>query len=108
MHVSKHEQKSRLLARLDDSDKYWKFTAADVAERAYFDEYRHAYEAMMTATSTRWAPWYVVPADHKYAGRALVGGILTHAIEQLDLHPPEIDPERKAELDTARQTLQDD
>jgi PPK2 family polyphosphate:nucleotide phosphotransferase len=106
LHVSKHEQKSRLLARLDDPDKYWKFSAADVAERAYFNEYRRAYEAMITATSTRWAPWYVVPADHKYAGHALVGGILTHAVEQLDLHLPEVDSKRKAELDTARQTLE--
>ena len=105
LHVSKDEQKSRLLARLDDPGKWWKFSAADVAERAYFDEYRHAYEAMITATSTRWAPWYVVPADHKYAGRALVGGLLTHVIEQLDLHPPEVSSRRKAELDMAREAL---
>ena len=66
----------------------------------------HAYEKMITATSTEWAPWYVVPADHKYAGRAIVGGILTHVIDQLDLHLPEVDAKRRAELDTARKTLQ--
>jgi PPK2 family polyphosphate:nucleotide phosphotransferase len=108
LHLSKDEQKSRLLARLDDPDKYWKFSTADLAERAFFEDYQDAYEAMITATSTRWAPWYVVPADHKYAGRALVGGILTHVIDQLDLHLPEMDAKRQAELDKARQTLQAD
>jgi hypothetical protein len=67
-----------------------------------------AYEAMITATSTPWAPWYVVPADHKYAGRALVGGILSHVIEQLELHPPEVDAEDRAALERARTALQAD
>jgi len=106
LHVSKEEQKKRLLERLDDPDKYWKFSAADVAERAYFEDYGDAYEAMISATSTAWAPWYVVPADHKYAARALVGGILSHVIDQLDLHVPEVDAERLAAIDKARATLQ--
>jgi PPK2 family polyphosphate:nucleotide phosphotransferase len=105
LHLSKDEQKSRLLARLDDPAKHWKFSSADLAERAYFDEYLHAYEKTITATSTSWAPWYVVPADHKYAGRALVGGILTHVIEGLDLHVPELDDAGRVTLEQARQTL---
>ncbi len=105
LHLSKDEQKKRLLERLDDPAKYWKFSAADLAERAYFDEYTHAYEAMITATSTAWAPWYVVPADHKYAARALVGGVLTHVIDGLDLHMPVVDAAGRAALDKARQAL---
>jgi PPK2 family polyphosphate:nucleotide phosphotransferase len=106
LHVSKEEQRKRLLERLDDPVKYWKFSAADAAERAYFEDYRDAYEAMISATSTAWAPWYVVPADHKYAARALVGGILSHVIDQLELHVPVVDAERLAAIDKARATLQ--
>jgi PPK2 family polyphosphate:nucleotide phosphotransferase len=105
LHVSKDEQKKRFLERLDDSAKHWKFSAADLAERAYFDDYMHAYEAAITATSTPWAPWYVVPADHKYAARALVGGVLAHAIEQLDLHLPQVDAAGRTAIDQARQEL---
>jgi PPK2 family polyphosphate:nucleotide phosphotransferase len=105
-HVSRDEQKRRLLERLDDPAKYWKFSAADLAERAYFDDYTRAYEAAITATSTPWAPWYVVPADHKYALRALVGGILTHTIEELDLHPPAVGDEGRAAIDKARAALE--
>ena len=85
--------------------KYRKFRPADLAERAYFDEYLRAYEKMITATSTSWAPWYVVPADRKYAARALVGGILTHVIDELHLHVPEIDDAGLAALDRARRGL---
>jgi len=105
LHVSKEEQKKRLLERLADPAKYYKFSAADLAERAYFGDYQAAYEAAITATSTPWSPWYVVPADHKYALRALVGGILTHTIEQLDLRLPEVSPGTRAEIDFARQRL---
>jgi PPK2 family polyphosphate:nucleotide phosphotransferase len=105
LHVSKDEQKTRLLQRLDDPAKYWKFSSADLAERAYFDDYTHAYEAAITATSTPQAPWYVVPADHKYAARALVGGILTHTIANLKLRLPEATDQELASLKAARQTL---
>ena len=108
LHVSKDEQKKRLLERLDDPAKYWKFSTADLAERAHFEDYTMAYEAMITATSTRWAPWYVVPADHKYAGRALVGGVLNHVIEQLELHLPEVDAAGRLALEKARTALQAD
>ena len=105
LHLSKDEQTKRLLARLDDPAKHWKFSTADLAERAYFDDYQRAYETAITATSTPWAPWYVVPADHKHAARALVGGILTHTIDQLDLHLPKLDGEQEEALDAARDTL---
>ena len=76
LHLSKHEQRERLLERLEDPAKYWKFSMADLIEREHWDEYQAAYEDAIEATSTPWAPWYVVPADHKYAARALVGGSL--------------------------------
>jgi PPK2 family polyphosphate:nucleotide phosphotransferase len=105
LHVSKDEQKKRLLARLDDPAKYWKFSASDLAERAYFDDYIEAYEATITATSTPSAPWYVIPADHKHDARALVAGIVTHTIEHLDLHLPKIGDQGRATLDAARHAL---
>jgi len=105
LHVSKEVQRQRFLERLENPAKHWKFSAADLAESAHFDEYQQAYEDALTATSTEWAPWYVVPADHKYAMRALVGGVLVHVVEQLDLRYPELDPEQRTALDTARQLL---
>lgn len=106
LHLSKDEQKRRLLARLDDPDKFWKFSPDDLLERAYFGDYTDAYEAMLTATSTPWAPWYVVPADHKYAGRALVGGILSHVIDQLDLRRPAVSDEGRTQIEEARRALE--
>jgi PPK2 family polyphosphate:nucleotide phosphotransferase len=105
LHVSKSEQRRRLLARLDDPAKYWKFSASDLSERAYFDEYLRAYEEAISATSTHWAPWYVIPADDKSEMRALVGGILTHAIDELDLHLPEPTPAALKAMDEARRSL---
>lgn len=105
LHVSKDEQKRRLLERLDDPAKHWKFSSADLAERAHFDAYQRAYEEALTATSTPWAPWYVVPADHKHAMRVLVGGILADAIEQLDLRLPQLGKQATDALRAARQAL---
>jgi PPK2 family polyphosphate:nucleotide phosphotransferase len=100
LHVSKAEQKRRFMARLDNPDKLWKFSAADVTERAHWDEYMAAYEDAITATSTEWAPWYVVPADDKHVLQALVAAILVDTIEALDLRYPTVsdkDHERNAE-----------
>ena len=100
LHVSKAEQKKRFMARLDNPDKVWKFNAADVDERALWDEYMAAYEDAITATSTEWAPWYVVPADHKHVMQALTVAILVDTIESLDLRYPTVsdhDRERNAE-----------
>jgi PPK2 family polyphosphate:nucleotide phosphotransferase len=105
LHVSKEEQKKRFLSRLEDSAKNWKFSVADLSERKHWDEYQSAYEETLSATSTAWAPWYVVPADHKYALRALVGGIVVDAIDQMRLKSPEVPPDSLAALETAKDDL---
>ena len=100
LHVSKAEQKKRFMARLDNPDKLWKFSANDVTERAHWDEYMAAYEDAITATSTEWAPWYIVPADNKHVMQALTVAILVDTIEALDLRYPTVsdkDRERNAE-----------
>jgi PPK2 family polyphosphate:nucleotide phosphotransferase len=88
LHVSKAEQKRRFLARLDQPEKNWKFSAADVAERAHWDEYMKAYDDAITATSTEWAPWYVVPADHKRVMQAMAVSVIVETIRSLDLRWP--------------------
>jgi PPK2 family polyphosphate:nucleotide phosphotransferase len=105
LHVSKKEQKKRFLQRLDDREKNWKFSATDVAERLHWDEYMDAYESMLARTSTRWAPWYVIPADHKWITRALVADILTATIDSLKLHYPEVTRQQKRDLLQARKAL---
>ena len=105
LHISKGEQKKRFLSRLDDPTKNWKFSMADLAERKHWDEYQTAYEEALSATSTPWAPWYVVPADHKYALRALVGGIIVDAIDQMDLKSPEVAPNGLVVLGQAKDEL---
>ena len=105
LHVSRDEQKKRFLQRLDDPDKNWKFSSNDLADREHWFHYQTAYEEALTATSTTWAPWYVVPADDKYSLRALVGGLLVHVIDQLDLRLPEPTADRLAELANARNEL---
>ena len=105
LHVSEAEQRRRLLERLDDPEKQWKFSPADLAEHGRFEEYQAAYEDAITATSTRWAPWYVVPADHKYALRALVGGIVVDAIDALDLSRPELDDAQRQVIARAAEVL---
>ncbi len=104
LHVSKAEQKRRFLARLDEPNKQWKFSAADVAERAHWDEYMAAYEDALTATSTPWAPWHVIPADHKWLTQALVAAILVDSVRSLDLRWPEVsEQELKANAEARRQ-----
>jgi PPK2 family polyphosphate:nucleotide phosphotransferase len=105
LHISRDEQKKRFLDRLEDPTKRWKFSTGDLAEREHWDDYQAAYEEALTATSTPWAPWYVVPADHKYALRALVGGIIVDTIDQMDLKSPEAPPEKREALDQAKQKL---
>ncbi|MGO8864345.1 MAG: polyphosphate kinase 2 family protein [Acidimicrobiales bacterium] len=105
LHVSRDEQRRRFLDRLDDPDKRWKFSPADLTERAQFATYQQAYEEALTATSTQWAPWYVVPADHKPTMRALVSGIIVDAIDGLHLHLPAVDQRQAAAYDEARQEL---
>jgi PPK2 family polyphosphate:nucleotide phosphotransferase len=102
LHLSPGEQRRRLLARLDDPRRTWKFSPADLAERARFGDYRTAYEEAITATSTRVAPWYVIPADDKPLARRLVASVLLDAVDRLDLRVPESD---QAALAAARACL---
>jgi PPK2 family polyphosphate:nucleotide phosphotransferase len=108
LHVSREQQRKRLLKRLDVPDKNWKFSVDDLAERRHWDAYQVAYEEALSATSTPWAPWFVVPADHKYALRALVGGIVVDAIDGLDLQLPELSPDQRRTLAQARADLLDE
>jgi len=105
LHVSREEQKRRFLERLDDPDKNWKFSAADVAERKHFDEYMRAYQEVIRKTATKAAPWYVVPADHKWFTRLVVASAVVDALFSLDLRYPEVADSRRAELVEARQAL---
>ena len=108
LNISKGEQRRRLLARLDDPKKHWKFSAADIAERAYWSDYARAYETALTATSTKWAPWYVIPADAKWGARALVADIVTRTIQSLGLEYPRLSPVERKALDKARRRLKGD
>jgi len=106
LHVSKQEQKRRFLERLDRPEKNWKFSAADVNERRYWDDYMKAYQSALSATSTDWAPWYIVPADHKWVTRAVVADIVTSALRKLDLHYPKMGEEQRQALVEARRLLE--
>ena len=106
LHVSKEEQKQRLLARIDDPQKNWKFEAADLSERAHWDDYMSAFESLLRETSTKQAPWYVLPADKKWNCRALVAMILAHEISQLDLQFPEVTDAQRQSLLECKQHLE--
>lgn len=106
LNLSQQEQKKRFLKRLDKPDKHWKFSASDVRERQYWDEYMHAYDAAIRATASKAAPWYVVPADHKWFTRLVVAAAIVEAVEKLDLAYPEVTPEQKKDLAAARKELQ--
>ncbi len=106
LNVSKDEQRRRFLERLDRPEKNWKFSPADLAERGYWDDYMAAYEDALTATSTESAPWYVVPADHKWIARAAIADIVTTAMQDLDLKVPEITDETRKLLAEARRKLE--
>jgi PPK2 family polyphosphate:nucleotide phosphotransferase len=106
LHISKEEQRKRLLKRLNDPTKYWKFSAADIAERAFWDEYLKAFEKAISATSTKFAPWHIIPADHKWVSRALVARTVTNAIKSLDLQYPEVTDAKRAAIDEARRQLE--
>jgi PPK2 family polyphosphate:nucleotide phosphotransferase len=105
LHLSQEEQRKRLLARIDDPEKNWKFSLADIQERKYWKDYQKAYEACLGATSTRLAPWYVVPADDKRNARLIISGILLDAFEDLKLSHPRISAKRRAELQSFRKML---
>lgn len=106
LHLSKAEQKRRFLERLNNPRKHWKFSAADIRERAHWDHYMQAYEEMIRATATEQAPWYVVPADRKWFSRLVVAAAVIHSLHGLDLHYPQISDEALRALAVAREQLQ--
>jgi PPK2 family polyphosphate:nucleotide phosphotransferase len=105
LHVSKGEQKKRLLERMDNPEKNWKFSVQDLNQRQYWDDYMRAYEDALGATSTAWAPWYVIPADNKQVARVLVSNILAKAIQELKLQYPAMSKEEKLAMAEARKRL---
>ena len=106
LNISKDEQKKRFLERIDNPEKHWKFSEADMRERGFWDDYMEAFEDAMSATSTEWAPWYVVPADSKWVARAVVADILTSAVRSLDLEYPEVSDEKREAITRAREQLE--
>ena len=98
LHLSKNEQRKRFLERIDEPKKNWKFSLADIKERKYWKDYRRAYEECLRATSTREAPWYIVPADDKENARLIVSRIVIEALKELKLSFPETTPKRRREL----------
>jgi len=106
LNVSKKEQKRRFLERLETSEKNWKFSAADVRERECWDDYMKAYEEMIAATSTKHAPWYVVPADNKWYTRLVVAAAIVDTLKELKVAYPVVDPEKRKQLEAARAELE--
>ena len=105
LHLSKEEQRKRFLERIDTPEKSWKFSAADVEERKYWKDYMHAYEACLSATSTKVAPWYVVPADDKKNSQLIISEIILDTFKELKMSYPEADVNRQQELLSIRQQL---
>jgi PPK2 family polyphosphate:nucleotide phosphotransferase len=105
LHVSKKEQKKRFLERLEKPDKHWKFNPEDLKERERWDDYQAAYERTIRATATRHAPWYVVPADHKWFTRLVVASAIIEGLAALDLRFPEVTSAQKREIARARRLL---
>jgi PPK2 family polyphosphate:nucleotide phosphotransferase len=108
LNVSRKEQKKRFLERIDLPEKNWKFSTADAQERAHWNEYMEAYEDMLNSTSTKWAPWYVIPADKKWFTRFAVATVIHQTMQGLDLKYPTVDDEQKKELLKAKKILENE
>lgn len=106
LNVSRNEQRKRFLQRLENPEKHWKFSVNDLAERKHWDDYQTAYEEMLSATSTEWAPWYVIPADRKWFMRAAVADVITARLRALDVRYPVVPEKNLAELAEAKRQLQ--
>jgi polyphosphate kinase 2 (PPK2 family) len=105
LNVSKEEQRERFLARIEEPEKNWKFSVADVGERAHWDDYMKAYQAAIRATATKQAPWYVVPADRKWFTRLVVVAAICRALEGLSLHYPAVGAADRQALLQAKEAL---
>jgi PPK2 family polyphosphate:nucleotide phosphotransferase len=108
LHISKEEQRERFLARLEEPAKNWKFEMGDVRERALWGKYQAAYQEVIRHTSTRHAPWHIVPADHKWFARVVIGSTIVAALDKLDLHFPKVDKAEMSEFKQVRQALLDE
>jgi PPK2 family polyphosphate:nucleotide phosphotransferase len=106
LNVSRKEQRSRFLDRIDQPEKHWKFSAADLRERTRWDDYMQAYQEMLGATSTDWAPWHVIPADHKWFTRVAVADVIVKKLASLDLRFPSLTEEQQRDLSAARKELE--
>jgi PPK2 family polyphosphate:nucleotide phosphotransferase len=106
LHLSKKAQKQRFLARLNEPEKHWKFSEADVQERDYWDDYQDAFEDMIRHTASKHAPWYVVPADHKWFTHLVVAAAIVETLEELDLSYPKVDAAKLKEIKAARRILE--
>jgi len=106
LNVSREEQRKRFLARLDTPEKNWKFSLSDVKERACWNDYQKAFEAVFNHTSTKWAPWYVIPADHKWFTHVAVADIIVSKLKSLNLRYPTVSKEHLQELQAARELLE--
>jgi PPK2 family polyphosphate:nucleotide phosphotransferase len=107
LNLSKEEQRTRFLKRLDLPEKNWKFSSHDVAEREYWDDYQQAFSEMLSHTSTEWAPWYVIPADHKWFARIAAGAVIAHTLIELDPSYPVVSDERRADLGKVKTALEE-
>jgi PPK2 family polyphosphate:nucleotide phosphotransferase len=105
LNLSKDEQKKRFLKRIEEREKNWKFSAADIRERQFWPQYINAYEQVFTHTSTPWAPWFVIPADHKWFTRLCVSQVIVAALKSLDLRYPTVPAAKAQELEKAKQEL---
>jgi len=105
LHLSEEEQRKRFLARIDEPEKNWKFSLADIEERKFWKQYMHAYEACLSATSTKNSPWYVVPADDKENARLIISKIILDTFKSLKMHYPKTDAKRREELLCIREQL---
>ncbi len=105
LNLSKREQARRFLKRIDHPEKGWKFSPSDIEERQYWDDYQQAFEKMLNHTSTEWAPWYVVPADHKWFARLATAGVLVQALADIDPQYPKVDPAIRQQMVEARVEL---
>ena len=105
LHVSREEQKKRFMQRLERPEKHWKFSASDVHERKFWNDYMHAFEEAIRATASKHAPWFVVPADNKWFTRLVVAAAIVRAVEELDLTYPKVSAEKKEELAAVRAAL---
>ncbi len=107
LHLSKEEQRQRFISRLEKTEKNWKFSLDDIKEREYWKDYRKAYESCLNATSTKEAPWYIVPADNKADTRLIISKIILDTLEKLQMKYPEADKSRRKELDEALRLLKE-